>query len=86
MSPGAVIAVALAALIAGAALGLLAGFLLAHLGHIPVAGESVDYEGRRYTIAEMAGRRISRVNVETIQQRSLTQPPPDENDRPEAIA
>jgi putative hemolysin len=64
----------------------LAGFLLAHLGHIPVAGESVDYEGRRYTIAEMAGRRISRVNVETIQQRSLTQPPPDENDRPEAIA
>jgi putative hemolysin len=44
----------------------LAGFLLAHLGHIPVAGESVDYECRRFTIAEMTGRRISRVNVETI--------------------
>jgi putative hemolysin len=44
----------------------LAGFLLAHLGHIPVAGETVEYECRRFTIAEMAGRRISRVNVETI--------------------
>jgi CBS domain containing-hemolysin-like protein len=50
----------------------LAGFLLAHLGHIPVAGESVEYEARRYTIAEMAGRRISRVNVETFM------PPPGE--------
>jgi putative hemolysin len=50
----------------------LAGFLLAHLGHIPVAGESVDHQGRRYTIAEMSGRRISRVNVETLQ-RSLPQ-------------
>jgi putative hemolysin len=44
----------------------LAGFLLAHLGHIPVVGESVEHQGRRYTIAEMSGRRISRVNVETI--------------------
>jgi putative hemolysin len=44
----------------------LAGFLLAHLGHIPTAGESVTYGGRRYTVAEMTGRRISRVNVETI--------------------
>jgi len=50
----------------------LAGFLLAHLGHIPIAGESVEYQGRRYTIAEMAGRRISRVNVETVM------PPPSE--------
>ena len=44
----------------------LAGFLLAHLGHIPTAGEALDYEGRRYKIAEMAGRRISRVIVEDI--------------------
>jgi putative hemolysin len=48
----------------------LAGFLLAHLGHIPVVGESFEYGGRRYTVAEMSGRRISRVNVET-----LTPPP-----------
>jgi CBS domain containing-hemolysin-like protein len=44
----------------------LAGFLLAHLGHIPAVGESIDYGGRRYTVAEMAARRISRVNVETV--------------------
>src|ERR1700722_2176196 len=50
----------------------LAGFLLAHLGHIPVAGESVEYQAPRYTTAEMAGRRISRVNVETFM------PPPSE--------
>ncbi len=45
----------------------LAGFLLAHMGHIPAAGESFAFDGRRYTVAEMSGRRISRVNVETMQ-------------------
>jgi CBS domain containing-hemolysin-like protein len=44
----------------------LAGFLLFHLGHIPQVGETLDFDGRRYTIAEMAGHRIARVNVETI--------------------
>ena len=44
----------------------LAGFLLANLGHIPTVGESVEYEGRRFEVAEMAGRRISRVIVEDI--------------------
>jgi putative hemolysin len=44
----------------------LAGFMLAHLGHIPVAGESVSDDCRRYTVAEMTGHRISRVNVETL--------------------
>jgi CBS domain containing-hemolysin-like protein len=42
----------------------LAGFLLAQFGHIPTVGESVEYEGRRYRVVEMAGRRISRVIVE----------------------
>jgi putative hemolysin len=44
----------------------LAGFLLAHLGHIPTVGETMDYEGRRYKVAEMSGHRISRVIVEDI--------------------
>jgi CBS domain containing-hemolysin-like protein len=44
----------------------LAGFLLAQLGHLPDPGESVTYEGRRYTVEEMSGRRIARVRVETI--------------------
>jgi CBS domain containing-hemolysin-like protein len=44
----------------------LAGFLLMRLGHIPRAGESVEYESRRLTILEMDGRRISKVRVERI--------------------
>lgn len=42
----------------------LAGFLLARLGHIPRDGEIVEYEGRRFTILEMAGNRISRIRIE----------------------
>jgi CBS domain containing-hemolysin-like protein len=44
----------------------LAGFLLAQLGHIPDVGESIEYNGRRFTVAEMTGHRISRVNVEDL--------------------
>jgi putative hemolysin len=44
----------------------LAGFLLANLGHIPTVGESFQYEGRRYRVAEMAGHRINRVVVEDV--------------------
>ena len=45
----------------------LAGFLLMRLGHIPKSGESVIYEGRRLTVVEMEGRRISRVRVEPVE-------------------
>jgi putative hemolysin len=49
----------------------LAGFLLAHLGHLPTAGESITHESRRYIVEEMSAHRIARVRVET-----LTQPQP----------
>lgn len=52
----------------------LAGFLLAQLGHIPQVGEVVEHGSRRFTIAEMAGRRIARVNVETLPAASATVP------------
>jgi CBS domain containing-hemolysin-like protein len=42
----------------------LAGFMLAHLGHIPQPGETVVYGGRRFTVVEMLGHRIHRVRVE----------------------
>jgi CBS domain containing-hemolysin-like protein len=42
----------------------LAGFVLMRLGHIPKPGESVTYEGRRMTVVEMDGRRISKIRVE----------------------
>jgi len=44
----------------------LAGFLLTQLGRIPLGGETVDFEGRRYTVAEMSGHRISRVRIEPV--------------------
>jgi len=46
----------------------LAGFLLMRLGHIPEAGESVTFEGRRLTIMEMEGRRIGKVRVEAVEE------------------
>jgi putative hemolysin len=45
----------------------LAGFVLARLGRIPKGGESVDFEGRRLTVVEMDGRRISKIRVEPIE-------------------
>jgi putative hemolysin len=48
----------------------LAGFLLMRLGRIPKGGEHVDFEGRRLTVVEMDGRRISKVRVEPIEPRT----------------
>ncbi|MGA2850077.1 MAG: hemolysin family protein [Terracidiphilus sp.] len=45
----------------------LAGFLLMRLGHIPGPGESIVFEGRRLTVAEMDGRRIAKIRVEPIE-------------------
>src|SRR5271156_5893637 len=54
----------------------LAGFLLTQLGHIPEEGEIVEYDNRRFIVAEMQGHRISRVRVQT-----LTAPATDEEHR-----
>ncbi|HUO29352.1 MAG TPA: hemolysin family protein [Bryobacteraceae bacterium] len=44
----------------------LAGFLLYRLGYIPRAGDSIEYEGRRYTVVEMERNRIARVRIERV--------------------
>jgi putative hemolysin len=44
----------------------LAGFLLTRLGKIPSGGESVEFEGRRLTVVEMSGNRISKVRIERL--------------------
>jgi CBS domain containing-hemolysin-like protein len=44
----------------------LAGFVLARLGHIPQAGESVVFEGQRLTVVEMDARRIAKIRVEKL--------------------
>ena len=45
----------------------LAGFVLARLQRIPYLGESFEYEGHRYTVAEMEGHRIARVKIEKLE-------------------
>ena len=50
----------------GGGVETLAGFMLMQLGHIPRPGEAVDYDGRRLTVMEMEGRRISKVQVEQV--------------------
>jgi len=44
----------------------LAGFMLVRLGHIPRPGEFTDFDGRRLTVVEMEGRRITKVRVEPM--------------------
>ncbi len=45
----------------------LAGFVLAHLQKIPAAGDSFEYQGRRYTVVTMDGLRVDSVRVEVAQ-------------------
>jgi len=42
----------------------LAGFVLAQLGHVPKAGDQFAWDGWRFRVAEMDGRRIDKVLVE----------------------
>ncbi|HWR17764.1 MAG TPA: hemolysin family protein [Terriglobales bacterium] len=43
----------------------LAGFMLTQLQRLPRKGESLEYEGRTFTVEEMDGMRISKVRIET---------------------
>jgi putative hemolysin len=52
----------------------LAGFVMARLGKIPKGGESFEYEGRRFTVLEMEGRRIARVKIENLAQATALEP------------
>jgi putative hemolysin len=44
----------------------LAGFILFRLGFIPKGGESVEADGRRYTVLTMERNRIAKVKVERL--------------------
>jgi putative hemolysin len=44
----------------------LGGFAMAQLGRIPMGGEAFEYNGRRYTVLQMEGRRIGRVKIEIL--------------------
>jgi len=51
----------------------VAGYMVQQLGHVPDAGESVDFEGYLLTVVGVDGKRISRVNV------TAAKPDPDPN-------
>jgi len=44
----------------------LGGFILARLQRIPNIRDHFEYEGRRYTVEELEGHRISRVRIEKV--------------------
>jgi CBS domain containing-hemolysin-like protein len=60
----------------GAGYETLAGFVLERLGIIPRGGESFLFEGRRYTVLEMDGRRVAKVRVEKLPGTITTAPTP----------
>ena len=39
----------------------IAGFALSQLGHLPQVGEHFDYEGWRFEIVDMDGRRVDKL-------------------------
>ncbi|MGB6456453.1 MAG: hemolysin family protein [Streptosporangiaceae bacterium] len=53
----------------------VAGYLLAALGHLPAGGEYADVAGRRLTVTQLDGRRISRVLVSPATQAEPPAPP-----------
>src|SRR5579863_2248866 len=48
------------------------GFVLDQLGFIPRGGENFEYDGYRFTVVEMDGRRVARVKIQRVR------PSPDE--------
>jgi len=44
----------------------IAGYMLFKLGHIPQTGESVEFDGRRFTVAAMDRNRIATVRIEKL--------------------
>ncbi len=45
----------------------LGGFVLSRLQRIPQGGEQFDYQGRRFTVLTMDGRRVGSVKIEPIE-------------------
>jgi putative hemolysin len=57
----------------------LGGFLFGTLEHVPDIGESIDYDGWRFTVEEVEGRRIRLVRVSALPR--LEDEPEGQSDR-----
>ena len=44
----------------------IGGFIFGMLGHVPVQGESVDFDGWRISTETLDGRRIQQVRISAI--------------------
>ena len=45
----------------------IGGFVFGTLEHVPVVGEHVDFEGWRFTVVQVEGRRIRKIKVSLIE-------------------
>ncbi len=45
----------------------VAGFVLAQLGHIPAEGEQFTYDGLRFTVNKVLGRKVEEVTVTKLE-------------------
>jgi len=63
----------------------IAGYMLFQLGHIPQAGESVAFDGRRFTVTNMERNRIATVRIEAIPE-TITTPGVSAGKSGEAVA
>ena len=52
----------------------VAGFVMTSLGKVPEIGDTVDALGRRFTVAELDGRRVARLRVTALPDPSTDQP------------
>ena len=48
----------------------LAGFIIRHMGRIPSTGDAFEWEGLRFEVVDMDGRRVDKVLLENLPQRT----------------
>jgi len=46
----------------------VAGLIIKQLGHVPAAGEKLDFKGLRFEVVDADGKRVSRVRLRSIDQ------------------
>jgi putative hemolysin len=51
----------------------VAGLIINKLGHVPAAGEQLDYKGLRFEVVDADGKRVNRIRL-----RGIDEPAPDE--------
>lgn len=61
------------------------GFVMDQLGFIPRGGESFEFDGYRFTVVEMDGRRVARVKIQRLRPADAG-PPPESSVAAPAVA